>query len=104
MGIRELPHTVGTKVWRGEWLLWRFLTQNQDGVDALGGVRSVLELGAGAGACGVLLASQGLDVTVSDMRIDDDIDTWDNLVFNVEANADVVSQMSGGSLRPLVLD
>jgi len=103
--VRELPATVGTKVWRGEMLLWRFLSELEEGAAVLRGVRSVLELGAGCGACGLLLAGAGLDVAVSDLRSEDDLNsgTWENLVFNVAANG-AAAEAGGGSLRAVALD
>ena len=89
---------MGTKLWHGEWVLWRALAELSDdrrtpaarppppaassarGDDGdarpppiptrpfalLGDARSVIELGAGVGLCGVLLAAAGFDVTLTD--------------------------------------
>jgi len=98
--LRELPDAVGTKVWRGEWLLW------QHSSPYLADVRTILEIGAGTGLCGILLAADHkVDVTVSDTstgypqaRL-----TFENLRDNVERNRPLI-EASGGHIKALDLD
>ncbi|CAE7638081.1 rrg1 [Symbiodinium microadriaticum] len=100
--VRELPETVGSKVWRGAWLLWKCLAN----LHGLGGVSRVLELGAGVGLVGLLLAADhSLEVVVSETRSGyggADL-TWENLVYNVQMNAEQIDE-GGGRIEAWELD
>ncbi|CAJ1404775.1 unnamed protein product [Effrenium voratum] len=99
--VRELPETVGSKVWRGAWLLWKVL-QNSE-------AQSLLELGAGVGLTGLLLASepsaQQRRVVVSETRnayAGAEV-TFQNLQHNAALNAAAI-EAAGGSVQVLDLD
>eukprot|EP00439_Symbiodinium_sp_Y106_P079831 s759_g18.t1 len=100
--VRELPETVGSKVWRGAWLLWKCLAN----LHGLGGISRVLELGAGVGLVGLLLAADhSLEVVVSETRTGyggAEL-TWENLVYNVQMNAEQIAE-GGGRIEALELD
>ncbi|CAE7318116.1 rrg1 [Symbiodinium natans] len=100
--VRELPETVGSKVWRGAWLLWKSLVE----LHGFSGVSRVLELGAGVGLVGLLLAADhALEVVVSETRTayDGAALTWDNLVYNVRINAEPIAA-GGGHVEALEVD
>eukprot|EP00435_Cladocopium_sp_Y103_P024629 s347_g6.t1 len=100
--LRELPETVGSKVWRGAWLLWKSLE-----VYGLHGASNILELGSGCGLVGLLLAAdRGLRVTLSETRsaYAGAAVTFENLRQNVETNRWSIRQSSGGEVEVLELD
>mmetsp|Transcript_34836 Transcript_34836/g.54459 ORF Transcript_34836/g.54459 Transcript_34836/m.54459 type:complete len:333 (-) Transcript_34836:208-1206(-) len=98
--VRELPDVVGTKVWFGEWLLWQILSKED-----LSNVNSVLELGAGCGLAGLLLASKGFNVTLSDTNSGyvGAEKTFENLEFNLDLNRKFI-ELKGGQVQALALD
>ncbi|CAK8994868.1 Methyltransferase-like protein 23 [Durusdinium trenchii] len=82
--LQEAPETVGGKVWRGAWLLWKSLLHFEG---ALPSGRRVLEVGAGVGLVGLLLAADhGMKVTLSETRdgYSGAATTFENLRRNVE--------------------
>ena len=97
--IRELPDVVGTKIWYGEWFLWEAARKRMKTAG------SILEVGSGCGVCGLLLAANGLDGTVSDTRdgYEGAQNTWDNLTHNVAVNSALVAKRHG-IIRALELD
>lgn len=98
--IRETPETVGGKVWRGAWLLWRALCDlRMEPAFGLKDVKRVLEVGAGAGLVGILLAADhGIHVTLSESSRN--AATWQNLRHNVEMNRGAMS----GAIEIMELD
>ena len=85
--IRELPETVGGKVWRGAWLLWKSLEIYA--LEHLSQKSNILELGAGVGLVGLLLAADhDVHVTLSETSTaySGAEVTWENLRHNVEIN------------------
>eukprot|EP00438_Fugacium_kawagutii_P000159 Skav224448 [mRNA] locus=scaffold3858:12349:13422:+ [translate_table: standard] len=99
--IRELPETVGGKVWRGAWLLWKAL--NLYGLD---GASDILELGAGVGLVGLLLAADlGVSVALSETSTaySGAEVTWENLLYNVQMNQAQIGQV-GGHVEALEVD
>lgn len=99
--IQELPETVGGKVWRGAWLLWKSLE-----VYGLQGASTILEVGAGVGLVGLLLAADyGLKVTLSETKTaySGAVVTWENLVNNIDVNREKIME-AGGHVEALELD
>ena len=99
--IQELPETVGGKVWRGAWLLWKSLE-----VYGLQGASTILEVGAGVGLVGLLLAADyGLKVTLSETKTaySSAVVTWENLVKNIDVNREKIME-AGGHVEALELD
>ena len=99
--IQELPETVGGKVWRGAWLLWKSLE-----VYGLQGASTILEVGAGVGLVGLLLAADyGLKVTLSETKTaySGAVVTWENLVKNIDVNREKIME-AGGHVEALELD
>ena len=103
--IRHIPDVIGTKIWHGEWLLWEVARNEMEKMKADGFIASILEVGAGCGVCGLLLAAKGFDVTVSDTRegYEGAQKTWDNLAHNVKVNSPFITKHNG-MIRALELD
>lgn len=90
----DYPFSTGLAVWGGSELMAKYLIQRPEIVQA----KKVLELGAGAGLCGLVAHRLGARHTII---TDGDVDVLENLRFNVQRNTSattsttsVVSQQS----------
>jgi predicted nicotinamide N-methyase len=76
----DYPFSTGLAVWGGSELMAKYLAQNPKLVQG----KRVMELGAGAGLCGILVHRLGASATTV---TDGDVDVLQNLRFNVQRNS-----------------
>ncbi|XP_075699442.1 protein N-lysine methyltransferase METTL21D isoform X2 [Rhinoderma darwinii] len=93
--IRQLSSgDVGCVVWDAAIVLSKFLERRQCAEPGLYAGRSVVELGSGTGIVGIMAATLGADVTVTDLE-----DLQDLMKKNIDSNSTLIT----GSCQAKVL-